>query len=155
MKKIKYVFLCGIILLGVCGCGNETSKINSETKKVISMINKVDFGINAPKINRNYKLYIDSVSKCGTQYQVEFYYYDYNNEMSEQVLITSENSDEFYNPIVDDNKFGVGGWGPLNDIYAYQYCLEDNRDGIANTFTVFSDEEIKIINDNIITRKNK
>ena len=41
------------------------------------------------------------------------------------------------------------------DIYAYQYCLEDNRDGVANTFTVFSDEEIKIINDNIITRKNK
>ena len=119
------------------------------------MINKVDFGINAPKINRNYKLYIDSVSKCGTQYQVQFYYYDYNNEMSEQVLITSENSDEFYNPIVDDNKFGVNGWGPLNDIYAYQNCLEDNRDGVANTYTSFSSEQIEIINDNINTKKNK
>lgn len=155
MRKFKFVFLCWVILLGVCGCGNETSKMKSETKKVISMINRVDFGVNAPKLNRNYKLYIKKVSKCGTQYQVEFYYYDYNNELTEQVLVTSENSEELYNPIIDDNKFGVGGWGPMNDIYTYQYCLEDNRDGVANTFTVFSDEEIKIINDNIITRKNK
>ena len=25
-KKISVVLLCGVILLGVCGCGNETSK---------------------------------------------------------------------------------------------------------------------------------
>lgn len=133
----------------------ENKKISEETQKVIDMINEVDFDVNAPKLNDNDKLYIKSVSKCRNQYHIQFYYYTYDNKLSTQGLITAKNSDKLYNPTVESNKYGLGGWGPQNDIFGYEDCLEDNRDNVEVSLVNFTKEEINIINENIIPNKRK
>lgn len=134
---------------------NNSNGLTDETQKVIDMINEVDFDVNAPKLNDNDKLYIKSVSKCRNQYHIQFYYYTYDNKLSTQGLITAKDSDKLYNPTVESNKYGLGGWGPQNDIYGYEDCLEDNRDNVEVSLVNFTEEEIDIINENIIPNKRK
>ena len=153
---ISYSSILFILLIIFIFKGNvENKKISEETQKVIDMINEVDFDVNAPKLNDNDKLYIKSVSKCRNQYHIQFYYYTYDNKLSTQGLITAKDSDKLYNPTVESNKYGLGGWGPQNDIYGYEDCLEDNRDNVEVSLVNFTEEEIDIINENIIPNKRK
>ena len=48
-KKISLVLLCGIILLGVCGCGNKensNNNANSNTNNQSQETSKNDFVLN-------------------------------------------------------------------------------------------------------------
>lgn len=135
---------------------DSENEIDKETQEVLNMLMEVDWDIDAPNLHRNNKVYITNVSKCDDRYSVDFWYYDYNNKYTTQWLLTNADTGELVNPTVyDGNQDGMTYSGRdyldmLDNFYGNQHCLEDNRDGVKDTFYTFSEEQIAWLNQNLV-----
>ena len=160
--KILMVVI-GIIAIGLAclfafgpNFNSNKNHVDEDAQKVLDMLSEVRWAIEAPKLNSNDKLYITDVNKCGDIYAVDFWYYDYNDEYTTQKLITNTKTGKLVNiQYYDGDKNGTmySNRDSL-EMYSvgleYQGCLRDNRDGVEDTFSTFSEEQIDWLNQNLV-----
>lgn len=155
--------IIGVIAIGLAcffafgpNFNNNENNVDEEAQKVLDMLSKVRWGIEAPKLNHNDKLYITDAGKCDNMYFVDFWYYDYNDKYTTQRLITNTKTGELVNiKYYDGDENGtMYSDRTHSEMYnvgiEYQTCLRDNRDGVENTFFAFSEEQIDWLNQNLV-----
>ena len=95
------IAIIGVIAIGLAclfafgpNFNSNENKVDEEAQKVLDMLSEVRWGIEAPKLNSNDKLYITDAGKCDNMYFVDFWYYDYNDKYTTQKLITNTKTGE-------------------------------------------------------------
>ena len=157
------IAIIGVIAIGLAclfafgpNFNSNENKVDEDAQEVLDMLSEVRWAIEAPRLNSNDKLYITDVSKCDDIYSVDIWYYNYYDEYTTQKLITNTETGELVNIKYydgDENGTMYSNRDSL-EMYSvgleYQSCLRDNRDGVEDTFSTFSEEQIDWLNQNLV-----
>ena len=140
MKKISLILLCGIILLGICGCGKKEEELsNSSAYEILDILEKHQSDFKDPS-----SLMLEKAFVCNDLWDVEIRAKNsYGAYTKSHYLIANDMFIDYDE--IDDNAETTGEiLDALSFLWDQEDCIKEGNDIHIN------DKDIEIINKRLV-----